>query len=101
MFEHCQALNEIVVDRQPMLRSAEDEGLTPQIFPEDGILSTKRMRVRRNDEHAFAPEPDDVAIARNGLPHDESNIELFRAKPRQIIARRPFNDVDFNLGMKG
>ena len=46
MFEHRQALNDIVVDRQPMLRSAEDESLTPQIFPDDSVLGTMRMRIR-------------------------------------------------------
>jgi hypothetical protein len=34
MIKGRQALNNVVVDRQPMPRSAEDESLTPQIFPE-------------------------------------------------------------------
>ena len=59
------------------------------------------MRVRQNDEHAFAPEPDDVAIARNGLAHDEDDVELFRTKQRQIFAWRSFDDADFDLGMLG
>ena len=60
--------------------------LSLQIFPLDRILATQRMGVRQNDEHAFVPEPGDVAIARNGLAHDEDDVELFRAKQRQIFA---------------
>jgi hypothetical protein len=59
------------------------------------------MGVRQHDEHAFAPKPDNIAIACGWLAHDEGNIELFCTKPRQIFARRPFNDIDFNLGMPG
>ncbi len=41
--------------------------LIPQIFPGNSVLGAKRMPVRQNDEHVFAPEPDDVAITCNRL----------------------------------
>ena len=67
VFERRQASNDKIMDHQPPFRPAEDETLIPQIFPGNGILGAKRMRVRQHDEHAFAPEPDNIAIARNRL----------------------------------
>ena len=53
--------------------------LSLQIFPADSVLPAQRMRVRQDDEHAFAPELCDVAIALGRLSHDEDDVELFRA----------------------
>ncbi len=75
--------------------------LSLQILPADRVLAAQRMRIRQNDEHAFVPEPGDVAIARNGLAHDEDDVELFRTKQRQIFARRSFDDANVDLRMLG
>ena len=95
-----EATDDVVLDFRSGIDTAHDEPLIREFFPGYLLVGSERVTLWKCNNYAFVPEPFHFATRRQRHPGHDREVERECAYARHVLPRRPFDHLEFEIGMR-